>query len=359
MGQMNIECETRIGDDMASSVSLKDRKDLPVHLLYGERHLQLERMAAHVEEFREWLVPHVRAWSRHNVYFGASSWDSPGWIGTLYKRLYKNYGEFVQRSLEEYVEFFDTVCMNTGSYHLPQASTMVRMKQQMPPSFGVTVEVANEVMMYRFPHGHPDATKRGTANNHFLDADLLAEKVFPVIGLLEPHVRAVLLQIAPIYLTDHFSFGTFLSKLDHCLGTLPCEYRYAVEIQNPEYLHQEYFACLHEHNVAHVLNQGVFGSSILDHVQIPGVLTADFAVLRSLSGSNLMYEPLSLHRELRRTDYELRLGVIVRRCIDEKKKLYVYLTDRAEGCAPLSIAALMNMLNPELAKLSPLKSKAA
>ena len=58
---------------------------------------------------------------------------------------------------------------------------------------------------------------------------------------------------------------------------------------------------------------------------------------------------------------EVRLGIpeAVRRCLEEKKTLYIDLHDRPAGPAPLSLLAMMAMLDPDLAKLSPLRKRAA
>jgi hypothetical protein len=287
-----------------------------------------------VEEFRQWLVPYVRAWARHNIHFGVSRWASPGEDG----------------------RFFATACVRVNALHPGEPSSLLRMKRQLPDGFGLTVEVSNDAMIFRFPHSHPEAAKRGMINDRFLDAGLMQEQLFQVVQLIEPHVRAVLLQISRIYPTENFSFEAFLDRLDRCLTALPPVYRYAVEIHNPEFLLPDYFACLHTHNVAHVLHQCVTNRdrpSLVDQSQTPDILTTDFAVLRVLAECDTM--PAFPPGALGETDHEVRLGVlqIVRRCLDERRTLYLYLSDSA----PRSIAAIMDMLNPDLAKLSPLKKR--
>ena len=46
----------------------------------------------------------------------------------------------------------------------------------------------------------------------------------------------------------------FVERLGAFLEALPRNFRYAVEIRNPEYLALPYFACLAQFNVAHVYN---------------------------------------------------------------------------------------------------------
>jgi hypothetical protein len=292
----------------------------------------------HTEEFRQWLVPYVRAWARHNIHFGCVSWTSPRWAG-----------------------IFNTACLSIESAHPSRVAVLRQIERHLADGFRVTVEVASEHMMYRFPYGYHDAAKRGEVNDRFLDAAAIEEEVLPAVGLLGSHVSVVLLRVGHVYPTEGLSLDAFLRVLDRCLGALPRTHRYAVEIRNPEYLYPEYFACLRGHGAAHVLSHDARGLPLLDQVRIPGVFTTDVAVLRTPHGAGAPGGRDAPCGVAVRADDAMRLGVIeaVRQCIDEKKTLYVYMSDDAEGCAPLSVAALMTMLNADLAKRSVLKKQAA
>ncbi len=265
-----------------------------------------------VERCHEWLVPHLRAWARHGIHFGVSC---------------------TQRRLRRYTTVFHTACVDgipSGAVDLPGESDLV-------------VAASCDVMWYRYPHRHHDATKRGERNPEFLHATVLRDQVLPVIRTTRPNVRMIVLPVAPIYTTEHVSAAAFLSLLDRCLAELPADYRYAVEISNPRYLLPEYFDCLSRHHVTHVLNDSAPAATLLEQIQLPRVLTTEMVVVRMEATP----EP------------ETRLGIIetVRRCIDGKKTLYLYLYD--SGDVLTSLAGLMDLLDPDLAKLSPLRSKAA
>ncbi len=304
------------------------------------------------EEFREQLTLHVRAWARHGIQFGASSWVCPAWRGVLYRRPYRTGAEFAVRSLEEYAGYFPTVCAGPG---VPPGLSELRLPQR----FGFTVVLADDPMTYRFPYGYRDAAKRGELNRHFLDAAELEERCFPLIRPMGTWVHAVLLRIAPVYATERYPLRTFLDRLASCLDVLPRTYRYAVEVGNAGYLHPEYFACLKDRNVAHVLSNRSGLPSVLDQIQMPHALTADFAVLRSSAASEATDSPPSGTCAM--PDGEASLGILetVRRCIDEKRTLYAYVDDDGVHRIPVTIAALMTMLDGDLAKLSPVKQRAA
>ena len=76
--------------------------------------------------------------------------------------------------------------------------------------------------------------------------------------------------------------GEFLDRLDPFLAALPPDFRYAVEIRNPEFLEKDYFSCLRSHGVAHVYNAWSRMPELREQMAIPDSATADFLVCRAL-----------------------------------------------------------------------------
>ena len=264
-----------------------------------------------VEQYHEWLAPHLRAWARHGIHFGVScTW----------------------RSLHRYTAYIRTACVEG----VPSGGIAV------PLDLDLVVAMSCDVMWYRYPHRHQDVVKRGERNPEFMDAAVLRNRFLPIVRAARPDVQVMLLPVAPIYATEHVSITAFLDLLNRCLETLPADYRYAVEISNPRYLLPEYFDCLCKRHVTHVLNNCPPSAGLLEQIQLPHVLTTDVVVAR-----------------VDAIDPETQLGIIetVRRCLDEKKTMYLYLHD--DGDVLVSLAGLMDLLNPDLATLSPLRNKAA
>ncbi len=320
----------------------------PTRLLYREYLSRPEAFQGSAKKFQESLAAYLRAWERHSVYFGVSSWRSSRWIGTVYRRWYSSYAEFVRFSLEEYARCFATTCLEFGPYVPPTVSACARLRERVPGRFRFAVGIADESLMYRFPYGHPDPAKRGECNGSFLDAGLLQERVFPAVQQLGPNVGVLVLGLAPIYPTEDVPFSTFLRWLDRFLGALPHEYRYAVEPGNTGYVLPEYLACLQHYRVAHVLRQRVRVSPIIDQIQVPGVLTTDLCVLWA-----------SPAWSIREDDLPLGIVQAIRHGIETRSALYIYTDDQRSFHAPYGLANLMEMLNPELARLSPIKRRAA
>src|SRR6185436_2743769 len=71
-------------------------------------------------------------------------------------------------------------------------------------------------------------------------------------------------------------------ELDRFLGSLPRDWRYAVELRNPELLDPRHGAVLARHGVAHVFNSWTEMPPIGAQLELPWVFPAEFTVARAL-----------------------------------------------------------------------------
>ncbi len=334
------------GHDAASAASRTRMEEWPTRFLYREYLAHPEAFTARVEAFRGSLVPYLRAWERHDVRFGTPSWLSPQWIGMVYKQWYGTSTVFTHHALEEYAGIFSSTCVRIGPYHVPPVPWLTELRNQTNEQFRFTLLVEDEALMYRFPHGHPDAMKRGERNDRFLDAGQLADRLLPVLQALGPSTGTIVLRCASVYATEELGVLPFLKQVDRFLAALPSGVRYALEVNNPEYVLPDYLTCLRSHGVAHLLRDGGNGPAVIDQIQIPGILTTDICVLYSTGACAV-------------EDAVLGVAETVRRCVDERTALYVYVDDRRHLPAPLFLSTLMDALNRQLARLSPIRRKAA
>ena len=273
-------------------------------------------------ELHEQLVAYSRAWARHNIYFGFSS---------------------TRRRLEEHARIFSTACVDV--YPQTPAPTF-RSGASLPREFRLGIALMSKSLVYRFPHRHPISMQRGTVNERFLDPDMFREELCAPQLSTMPHGGIVILPIEQIYNTEGISSTLFLERLRGFLRALPVNYRYAVELHNREYLLPGYLDMLRTRHVAHVLVACAEMPDLLEQIQLPRVLTTNVAVVRAM-------HPM---------DTELQLGIMetIRRCVEERVTLYIYLDGGSEACSTHhAIARLMESLNPDLAKLSPIKNLAA
>lgn len=139
----------------------------------------------------------------------------------------------------------------------------------------------------------------------------------------------------------------FLDRLDPFLGALPPEFRYAIEVRNPEFLDKDYFACLRQRGVAHVYNAWSKMPELRSQIAIPDSETADFQVCRALLRRGRVYEEavatFAPYTEVREVNQEARdsMRALIGRAREKKQALFVFVNNRLEGNSPSTILSLV------------------
>ena len=140
----------------------------------------------------------------------------------------------------------------------------------------------------------------------------------------------------------------FLDRLDPFLAALPPEFRYAVEVRNPEFLAPAYFQCLRSHRVAHVYNAWSRMPELKDQIAIPDSATADFVVCRALLRRGRPYEKavriFTPYTEIRDPNPEARAAMrdLIIQARDQRRMAFLFVNNRLEGNAPATILALVD-----------------
>ena len=144
----------------------------------------------------------------------------------------------------------------------------------------------------------------------------------------------------------------FVAALDQFFEALPQGWEYGVEIRNKTWLAPEYFAMLRSHGVAHVFNNWNRMPSVGEQLAMEGSETADFNVSRFLLKPGRTYEAsvkqFSPYKEMQDRVDEARTAAekILEASFVKKKRGYLYVNNRLEGCAPMTIAAVLERLAP-------------
>jgi uncharacterized protein YecE (DUF72 family) len=302
---------------------------------------------------RAGLAARLHALAGEHIYIGGSSWKYEGWFGQVYSReRYLARGRFSRKRFEaeclrEYCETFRTVCGDFAFYQFPNDEFWQKLFAQVPAGFQFALKIPELITCKTFPTHLRYGPEAGKENESFLDAGMLREMFLR--PLLEYRNKAALLI---------FEFGTFarrsfedaaafLERLDPFLAALPQEFRYAVEIRNPEFLEREYFACLRRHRVAHVYNGWSRMPELRYQISIPDSLTADFAVCRALLRYGRTYEEavarFAPYREIQDPNPQAResMRVLIGRAREDRRLLFLFVNNRLEGNAPLTILSLV------------------
>jgi len=302
---------------------------------------------------RESFSERLSSLAADNIFIGGSSWKYEGWLGQIYSReRYLTRGRFSRKQFEaeclrEYAETFPTVCGDFAFYQFPTLEFWQKLFAQTPPTFRFAFKVPEQITCKVFPSHPRYGPQGGKENEAFLDRRML-EEMF--LRPLLPHRHQTALLIFEFGSFGRHAFGElgqFLDRLDPFLAGLPREFRYAVEIRNPEYLEKDYFACLRNHGVAHVYNAWSKMPELRHQMAIPDSATTDFLVCRALLRHGRVYEDavatFAPYTEIRDPNPEVRqsMRLLIGRAREERKLLFLFVNNRLEGNAPLTILSVV------------------
>jgi uncharacterized protein YecE (DUF72 family) len=293
----------------------------------------------------------LRRWASKGIYFGTSSWKYPGWKGMVYNRPYPSKKAFEEECIAEYSGLFPTVCADFALYNFPDAQKMRALHDATADGFRVSLKVTDRVTIKRYPRLPRHGVNAGRENPDFLNVELFEDAFLRPIEALGTKRGVVIFEFSAFSAESGVTFDVFMKSLDAFLARLPRDTAYAVEIRNREFLTADYLAMLSSHGAAHVLNNWTRMPPIIEQIQVAGVLTGGFSVARALLRPGRTYqeavEKFQPYEEIREENPEIRTGLAeaVGRCIAEKKELYAYVNNRAEGNSPKTIEAILDILD--------------
>jgi uncharacterized protein YecE (DUF72 family) len=301
---------------------------------------------------RDALAGRLQRLAAEGIYIGGSSWKYEGWIGQVYTRTnYLSRGRFSRQMftstcLREYARTFPTVCGDFAFYQFPTPEFWARLFDLTPDGFQFAFKVPEQITCKMFAQHARYGPQAGQENEAFLNAEMLKEMF---LRPLWPHRQKTGLLI--------FEFGAFpkralaapeafFERLDPFLAALPPQFRYAVEVRNPEFLQPSYFDCLRARGVAHVYSAWTRMPELRRQIEIPGSATAGFLVCRALLRQGRPYEEavakFSPYSEIRDPNPEAResLRILVERAREQRAMAFLFVNNRLEGNSPLTIMAV-------------------
>ena len=175
---------------------------------------------------------------------GCSGWSYRDWRGIVYPPERPTRDWFAL-----YAEQFDTVEINNTFYRLPAASTVEQWAQQAPDHFCYAVKVG----------------QFGSHRMKLRDAASWLPRHLERVDLLGAHLGPNLVQLPPRWRRD-------VGRLDELLSVAPERLRWAVELRDPSWLHDDVYDVLARHGAALCLHD-----LIDDH---PWIRTSDWTYVR-------------------------------------------------------------------------------
>ena len=241
---------------------------------------------------------------RGSVRVGCSGWSYKDWRGIVYPEKAPSRTWF-----DHYSSRFDTVELNTTFYRLPTPERVEGWREQAPDGFCF-------------------AAKLGQFCTHRMklrDAESWMPNHLDRIQRLGPHLGPNLAQLPPRWRRD-------TGRLDEFLSVAPKHIRWAVELRDASWLHDDTFEVLRRHGAALCIHD-----LLPDH---PWELTTDWTYIR-FHGPNAIEQP---YNGLYGPDRLAELTPTMRRWLDDGIDLYAYFNNDWYGHAVTDATTLREAL---------------
>lgn len=290
---------------------------------------------------------------------GTSSWNYPGWVGTVWGREYPE-AKLSRYGLAAYARhpLLRTVSLDRGFYRPLSAAQFAAYAAQVPEDFRFVVKAPSLVTdaMLRDEAGHGMQ-----ANASFLDADsALRSFVEPAASGLGSKLGALVFQISPLPPGLLARMPDLIARLHALLRAIPDlraaapDGALAVEVRDPQWLTPDFTRALRDTGATYCMGLHAKMPRIAEQLPIlralwPGPLVCRWN-LNPLHGAfgyekaRRQYAPFD---RLVDPDVETRtaLAHVIAGTVGAGQHAYVTLSNKAEGSAPLSVLALAQAIH--------------
>jgi uncharacterized protein YecE (DUF72 family) len=256
------------------------------------------------------------------------------------------------KMLREYAAFplFATVGIDSSYYGPPTEAVLKSYAEHLPPGFPCISKVWSQITVHTFTKAQ-DPERAGTRNPDFLNPELFIEEIYqPAQRYFAANTGPFVFEFQTIAKSSGIDAQSFANRLDEFFSELPRDAQYAVEVRNDDFLTPMYFAVLREHGVAHVFNSWTRMPPIGHQLDLPGAISGPFILARALLRPGRTYDEavdaFAPYDRIREPNLKLRRDLVrlVETAVRARLPAYLLVNNRAEGSAPLTIAAVAEML---------------
>ncbi len=285
--------------------------------------------------------------ANQRVYIGTSSWKYEGWKGLIYQKEYRSKKTFDESCLEEYP--YTCVGVDHTYYQWPKRDSIARYCSQTPARMGL--KATERVTVFKFPKLPRYGKDAGLKNPDFMSASLFQERFLDPLEEFAPHIGCVMLEFSQFYPGMMTSGREFLGCLKTFIRQLKSSLPIAVEIRNRSWVNADYFSFLRDLGIGHVFNSWTRMPTIGDQLDLWGGTKLPFLASRVLLSPGTAYahavEAFSPYNKIQDEQPSLRADVasLITRAIQLGIPAYIFVNNRAEGCAPKTIDSILKLVN--------------
>ena len=295
----------------------------------------------------------IRLAGQAGVYLGTSSWKYEGWQGLVYNDHYPSQKVFQRRCLSEYARHFPAVGIDATFYRFPGEQLIEELDALTPDNFRFGLKVTEEITVWKYPTHPRYGSRKGEDNPNFLDSPLFQSHFLDVVAGLGPKLGPIIFQFGTLPRTI-IDDGTFLTRLEEFVQDLPKGYQYAFEIRNRQLFDEDYFSILQNYGVAHVHTSWSWMPPLPEQLTRDASFTAPYFVIRLLTPPQVAYqdavEAFFPYQRIMKPLPGIRKAIIshLNRALKSNFPGYVFVNNRLEGAAPLTIEQVLDeVLGPE------------
>lgn len=299
------------------------------------------------------VPPRLHALARQRppgLFLGTSSWSFPGWAGLVYDRVASE-RTLSHRGLRAYAQhpLFQAVGVDRTHYAPMRAADLRAYADDVPAHFRFLVKAHDALTLPVFPRHRRYGARAGEPNARYLDPAYATDVVAgPVAEALGDKLYALLFQFAPQAAGARDEPSRFAARIHDFLRALPGHVPCAVEVRNAEWLGVDLGAALQDAGAIPCLSSiTAMPSPRVQSERLGGLERFGPRVLcrwllhrgHRYEDAYRAYHPFSALVE---EDTETRgeLAALACDALRAGRQVMVIVNNKAEGCAPRSIARL-------------------
>lgn len=288
-----------------------------------------------------------------DIFLGTSSWKYEGWKGSVYRRPYRTSKQFNEACLSEFAEQYSAVGVDHTYYDWPKTTMFEKYFAQTPDDFRFGLKVTEKVTVFQYPKLKRYGKEAGLKNETFLNAPVFIEKFLVPLLPHRKRLGPIMFEFSQFYPGMVGSGSEFTGLLDRFFSELKefSDLYFAVELRNANWLKPPYFQMLEKHGVSHVYNSWTRMPTIQEQLQLTEANRFRCLPARLLLRPGVKYETAveaySPYDRIQDEQPESRQAAadLVRRAIQMGIPAFVFVNNRFEGSAPLTIQGILEILN--------------
>ena len=281
------------------------------------------------------------------LHIGTCSWKYDSWKGIIYPDKDDiNY-------LKEYSKHYDTVEVDQWFWSLfdnkkvllPKDTDVKAYTKSAPDNFKFTIKIPNSITLTHYYNRDKKAPLK--TNPYFFSPDLM--KAF--LQSLKPMNKKIgVLMFQFEYLNKQKMRGLqeFLDRFEAFYSNIKSNFKFGLEIRNPNYLKKPFFEFIKENKLAMVFLQGYYMPPIWNTFNEFNDYIKDTVVIRLHGPDRSGIEKITggdWSKIVEPKDEELKkISEIIHFLQKKKVGAYINVNNHYEGSTPLTIIKLQNLL---------------